>query len=198
MRDYYLDGEERFGFFTSFLYFIAIKIPIFQNLYNFVEQDMLRSHAKVVLDIGTGPGDIALFLAESGFDRVYGIDPSKDMIRIAKLRARKSNNLKFALGSSRRIPFKIKFDVIYTALSFHHWEEKRESLKYLSKFLVNGGEIRIYEYNAHKIRGIHKAMLPSHALKKEELYKIVAETKLKISKVYERGPLMRISLKNKR
>jgi ubiquinone/menaquinone biosynthesis C-methylase UbiE len=196
MADYYLKGEERFGFFNSFLYFVAIKIPVFQNLYRFVEQDMLRSHAKIILDVGTGPGDVALFLAKSGFV-VYAVDPSKDMLRIASLRGGKLNNLKFALGSSRRVPFKVKFDVIYTVLSFHHWEKKRESLNYLSSLLANNGEIRIYEYNAQKIRGIHKATLPSHALKMEELHEIVAKTNLKISKIYEKRPLVRVSLKKK-
>jgi ubiquinone/menaquinone biosynthesis C-methylase UbiE len=197
MKDYYLNGEERFGFFRSFLYFVAIKIPVFQNLYEFVEQDMLKSQAKVILDVGTGPGDIALFLAKTDLYNIYAIDPSKDMIRIAKQRAHGLNNPKFALGSSRYIPFKLKFDVIYTALSFHHWEKKSESLNYISKFLAKDGEIRIYEYNAHKTRGFHKATMSSHALKKEDLAAILAKTELRISKIYEKGPLMRVSLKKK-
>ncbi len=63
MSGYYLDGEEKFGFFTSFLYAMAIKIPVFQNLYDFVERDMLKSKAKVILDVGTGPGDIPIALS---------------------------------------------------------------------------------------------------------------------------------------
>src|SRR5580700_2062493 len=105
MSDYYLDGEEKFGFFSSFLYSMAIKISIFLPFYKFVEQDMMKSKAKIILDVGTGPGNIPIELAEH-FEEIYAIDPSKYMINIAKYRSRNCDNIKLALGSSRYIPFK--------------------------------------------------------------------------------------------
>ncbi len=119
------------------------------------------------------------------------------MIRIAKFKSRNIKNIHFALGSSRHVPFKRKFDMICTVLSFHHWQKKSESLKYLSAFLEKGGEIRIYEYEARKIRGIHRFALPSHAIDKQELYKTARESGLVVYKIHQESALVRISLKKK-
>jgi len=38
----------------------------------------------VILDFGTGPGPLALMLAESGYKRIIGLDINKDMLGVAK------------------------------------------------------------------------------------------------------------------
>lgn len=43
----------------------------------------LGTERRSVLDVGTGPGDIAIYLAEIGHD-VTGVDFSEDMLRRAK------------------------------------------------------------------------------------------------------------------
>ena len=196
MVDYYLKDEERFGPFLSFLYRFAGKFPICKMVYNFVEDDVRKSGARVILDIGTGPGDIPIRLAEDGELKIFATDPSRDMIAIARKKAMGIKNLKFALGSSRCVPFRTKFDLIYSSLSYHHWKRKEESLNYLSKFLVNGGEIRIYEYNMRKLHGF-MGMGRSHALDIREFRKTVKRTGLKIISVHESGRFVRMSLKRR-
>jgi ubiquinone/menaquinone biosynthesis C-methylase UbiE len=106
------------------------------------------------------------------------------MVYIAKRRTKKYKNINIEIGSSRKIPFERKFDIIFSSLSFHHWKEKEESLRYLKGFLRKNGEIRIYEYNKSRLSKIH-APISQHSFSKEEFEKIGKssgmKTKIKIS-----------------
>ncbi len=195
MTGYYLEGEERFGPFTSFLYYFAGKFPLCKKIYRFVENDLKKSGAKTILDVGTGPGDIPIHLAETTKMKVYAIDPSYSMIEIAQRRSKNIRNVKFALGSSRHIPFNMKFDLIYVSSSYHHWQKQRESLNYMAKFLKKNGEIRIYEHNARRIHGFFMKPLKSHAIDVDEFRKTVKKTSLRMKKVYYSGQYVRISLR---
>lgn len=67
---------------------------------------LLETHAKLdVLDVGTGPGLIALQLAEQGH-RVTGIDLSNEMLRIARLKAQaRGLSCSFIEGDAQQLPF---------------------------------------------------------------------------------------------
>jgi ubiquinone/menaquinone biosynthesis C-methylase UbiE len=196
MADYYLEGEERFGPVLSFLYLVAVKFVHINGIYDFVVNDIMEAGVRTVLDVGTGPGDVPIRLAKEGGVNAFGIDPSKDMIGIAVWRSRKMDRVRFATGSSRHVPFKMKFDIICTSISYHHWERKAESLDYLSGFLGKGGEIRIYEFNSRKLRGVARGA-KAHALRMDELRKTAGKTRLRISGVREKGQFIRVSLKRR-
>src|SRR4029078_13046148 len=57
-----------------------------------------------VLDVGCGTGKFARVLAESGLARVWGIDPSPEMLAEARRRVPSSGGLK--LGQAEQIQFK--------------------------------------------------------------------------------------------
>ena len=38
----------------------------------------------IILDVGTGTGSLALMLAESGYERVIGLDINDDMLSVAR------------------------------------------------------------------------------------------------------------------
>lgn len=193
MPDYYLNGEERFGPVTSYLYYFAGKLPLCKKMYDYVVDDVRRSRASVILDIGTGPGDVPLRLAADGRRRIFAIDPSKSMIKIASRHSGGMKNLKFALGSSRHIPFNVKFDMIYTSASYHHWIDKKASLRYINSFLRRNGEIRIYEYNARKLHGFVK-LGRSHALNADKVFEDIQGTGLQIKNINEREQYLRVIL----
>ena len=50
------------------------------------------------------------------------------------------------LGSSREIPFDRKFDLIFTTLSFHHWENRDSSISYILSKLSDRGTFLIIEF----------------------------------------------------
>jgi ubiquinone/menaquinone biosynthesis C-methylase UbiE len=193
MKNYYYKGEEKFGYISSLLYIPLSKISIMKNAYNLVFEDIIKTKFNYILDVGTGIGVVPIMLAKSGkFKKVYGVDPSKYMVNIAKSRS-KGTNAKFILGSSRDIKGVGKFDLIFSMVSFHHWAEKTESLKYLNKFLKKGGEIRIYEFERKNNSFMTKYLIPSHSVTKEELIDIGKTAGFKTKKVIQKGNFIRIT-----
>ena len=69
-----------------------------------------------ILDVGCGPGILALELAKRIENIVTGIDPSKDMIAFAKKCASEENieNVEFRLGSAEKMTemFDNKFEIV--------------------------------------------------------------------------------------
>lgn len=191
--DYYIDGEERFGSLTSFAYVLVSKLPIMKGAYHFVFDDIIRTNFKELLGIGTGTGEIPIMLAKSGkFDRIYGVDPSAYMLRIARSNSKGLACVKFRRGSSRHLGFYRKFDLIFSTISFHHWVGKLQSLRYLSVFLARGGEIRVYEFE----RGgsfIAKHLLPSHSATKRELVGFGKEAGLKVKHVLRKNGFIMVA-----
>lgn len=191
MTDYYLKDEERFGFLSSFAYWIGVKLPDIHRLYLFVLNDLKGKNVADLLDVGTGPADVPIMLAKSGkFGRIYAIDPSLSMLRIAKLRS-KELNIKFGQGSSRSVPFKRTFDIIISSLSFHHWAEKEKSLRYLSGLLKKGGEIRIYEFERSGATGWRRYFISSHSVTKDGMIDVARRSGLTARNILQKDGLIR-------
>ena len=128
--DYYEKGEERFGFISSKIYSIGSSKAM-KSFYSFIAVDIKKYRPKRILDVGAGPGDLALLISKMKNAEVYCVDPSYPMKKIAekKFTRNRIKNVRYELGSSRNIPFNEKFDVIVTTISFHHWKEKEKSIK---------------------------------------------------------------------
>jgi len=187
MKDYCLKGEERFGLFGSWAYSLGIKLCGAKGFYDFVVADLDKKEFDALLDVGTGPADIPIMLVSSKkIKKIYAIDPSKDMLNIAK-RKPKASIIKFGYGSSRYVPFNRKFDAIISTLSFHHWVQKIESLKYLTGFLKKGGQIRIYEFEKKTNTGLLRYFISSHAVTKKEMIDAGKEAGLKVDIVRKGG-----------
>ncbi|EET89735.1 MAG: class I SAM-dependent methyltransferase [Candidatus Micrarchaeales archaeon] len=199
MADYYLKGEEKFGPITSRIYSLfASRIHDILKFYEFVVSDISSSKAKALLDIGTGPGEIPIRLARMNRFEVYAVDPSPAMLSIARGNSTGLKRVHFALGSSRSIPFKIKFDMIISSLSMHHWKEKEESLRYLSKFLSKNGEIRIYEFEREApksgpIGAIKGTVVGHHSLSLKEFKHIAYGSGLKVRSVHRANGFIRVT-----
>jgi len=192
MVDYYLEGEEKFGPITSLAYWLGVKLTGMNKFYSFILDDIKKSKYTELLDVGTGPGYVPVMLAESGMKNLYAIDPSYDMLKIAKRRS-KDLKIRYGIGSSRNVPFKRKFELVISTLSFHHWAKKAESLKYLSRFLKKGGEIRIYEFEREKRKGWTKHFISSHSVSKKEMLDIARKSGLKIRGMVRKGGFIRIA-----
>jgi ubiquinone/menaquinone biosynthesis C-methylase UbiE len=163
--DYYKNGEEKFGVISSRLYSFGSSRSM-QKFYCFISKDIKKEKPKSILDIGAGPGDLAIKLSEIKNTKVFCIDPSVSMKKIAenKFAKRKIKNIEYKLGSSRYIPIKEKFDVIVTTISFHHWKEKESSIRYILKRLNEKGKFIIYEFCYDKLNAIQKMSIGKHSL----------------------------------
>ena len=197
-KDFYLKGEERFGPLSSRLYSV-FAVKGLAGMYSLAINDITRKGAGRILEVGAGPGDLAVKLAERMPEsEVYCIDPSKAMrnIGLKKIKERGLNNMKYFLGSSRNVPLKLKFDVIFSTLSFHHWKDKSGSIAYLTKFLKPNGSIMIYEYDKDKLKTMPKLFMGAHALGRSDIENLHINPGYGI-KTHKKGNFIVLEIKHK-
>lgn len=90
-----------------------------------------------VLDLGTGPGDIAFFSSDALGTRVVGVDASMPMLRMAIDQGHGISRANFCLADAQRLPFADgSFNVVYSNSILHHvsdpvalWREADRVLK---------------------------------------------------------------------
>lgn len=115
---------------------------------------MLDDREAMVIDIGSGPGDLLLALgATAPTARLTGVEPSDEMRKIATERG-----LAIVDGRAEALPFAdASVDLVLSTLSSHHWEDPATAVGEIGRVLRPGGEARIYDlrfagYSAREIR----------------------------------------------
>jgi ubiquinone/menaquinone biosynthesis C-methylase UbiE len=138
---------ESIPFPFSRLYLLAVaRSAFFRDVYVQVARECsaeLRSGA--VLDVGCGPGDLALRLAElrPGL-KVVGIDISADMVRLAARQAAASPHaarLRFERADAANLSGfpDASFEAAVSSISLHHWRRPERVLEELWRVLKPGG-----------------------------------------------------------
>jgi ubiquinone/menaquinone biosynthesis C-methylase UbiE len=104
-----------------------------------------------VLDVGCGTGEVTLLAktrAKNG--KVYGIDPSPEMIAVARKKAaHKSLDIDFRMGVIESLPFPdASIDVVTSSLMMHHLPEqlKTRGLNEIYRVLKLGGRLLIADF----------------------------------------------------
>ncbi|MCK4306983.1 class I SAM-dependent methyltransferase [candidate division WOR-3 bacterium] len=100
-------------------------------------------NVKTILDLGSGTGGHALILAKRGY-YVMGVDRSKEMLEIAKSKAKKENlSIEFIHGNITDIDLHQKFDAIISMFAVISYQTTNSALaggcKVASKHLVSDG-----------------------------------------------------------
>ena len=103
----------------------------------------------VIVDLGTGPGDLALRLARRVPEaRVIGVEPAATMRSLAEARGATSAlpNLSLVAGDAERMPLADRSaDVVVSTLSMHHWADPAAAFAEIARVLRPGGEARIFD-----------------------------------------------------
>jgi|SRR3989344_4444079 len=95
-----------------------------------------------ILDAGCGTGNL-LALLEGYNLKLYGIDTSKEMLKIAKKKLRNSN---LRLAQIENLKFKKKyFDYIFSIDAFHHYSDKEEAMETFYRILKKNGKLIIVD-----------------------------------------------------
>lgn len=163
--------------FSRFYSFFAARSRSSRNTYQYIVNDVSSLGPESILDVGCGPGVLIKMLSDSlPRTKVYGADPSRSMVDIARkmLRNRiEENTVHITIGDSKHIEFDRKFDLIITSMSFHHWDDQKGSLEYLVSLLERGGSIIIYENHRDSSKDSNKKHY--HSMSEKESASIEVE-----------------------
>jgi SAM-dependent methyltransferase len=102
----------------------------------------------VVVDVGCGPGTAVRRARRGGAARAVGIDPSQDMLRLARsiTTLRRMDGIIFREGSAERIPLgSASATVVWAIQSVHHWKDRGQGLQESLRALAPGGRLILAE-----------------------------------------------------
>lgn len=100
-----------------------------------------------VLDLGTGPGFIAIEIARllQGKAQVIGLDLSQAMLEIATENARREGldgSVAWREGNAKSMPFSDgEFDFVVSSGSLHHWEDPPTVFDEIARVLKDDGKL---------------------------------------------------------
>ena len=101
-------------------------------------QALCLDKSKTVLEIGVGTGRLANRTAHN-CSKLVGIDISPGTIEQAKSNLSIHNNIVLIHGDFQKYNFHEKFDVIYSSLTFMHFEDKQEVINKVASLLNDNG-----------------------------------------------------------
>ena len=135
--------------FRAWLYSLIFRSPKTNRL--IVELAELEPSDRT-LDIGCGPGAAVRLAADIVVEgAATGVDRAEAMVDIAQRRSRSHHNAAFRVGSAEALPFDDgAFTVVWTAHSFHHWEDRKAGMAEMRRVLDDGGRALILEQDGKK------------------------------------------------
>ena len=118
----------------------------------------LAPPAARTLDVGCGPGQLSIKLAERGLV-VTGVDLDPEMIERARTNAASADELddapEFMVANAASLPFPdATFDIVVSTMSMHHWDDPAAGLAEIARVLRPTGRALIWD--------LRKGGLPFH------------------------------------
>ena len=108
-----------------------------------------EKNPKIILDIATGTGDLAILMARTNAEKIIGLDISAGMLEVGikKIDARNlSNRIEMMLGDSENMPFADNsFDAITVAFGVRNFEHLEKGLAEILRVLKPNGIFVILE-----------------------------------------------------
>ncbi len=110
----------------------------------------INNRAGNILDIGTGPGRLPIEIAKQIENvKVFGIDLSQDMIKIAKRNADKEgvgDRVEFRVGSAYNTGFEDNsIDLVVSTGTIHHLSKPLTAFNEIYRILRRGGEAWLFD-----------------------------------------------------
>lgn len=109
-----------------------------------------RAISGTIIDVGTGPGRLPIEIAKQVENaKVFGIDLSQDMIKIAKRNADREgvgDRVKFKVGSAYDTGFENNsIDLVVSTETMHHLSKPLNAFNEMYKILKRGGEVWLFD-----------------------------------------------------
>jgi ubiquinone/menaquinone biosynthesis C-methylase UbiE len=118
---------------------------LFGSLFGPIAADIARNAdpSTRVLEVGSGPGHLAIRLSSEHRLNVTGVDLDPAMVERARANASASPeavNATFVVGDAAALPFSDRsFDLVVSTLSMHHWAKPTAGLAEIRRVLRPGG-----------------------------------------------------------
>ncbi|KAF2329675.1 bifunctional demethylmenaquinone methyltransferase/2-methoxy-6-polyprenyl-1,4-benzoquinol methylase UbiE [Flavobacterium ginsenosidimutans] len=104
---------------------------------------------KVILDIATGTGDLAILLSQTNAEKIIGLDISAGMLEVGKKKVEEkklSNVIELVLGDSENMPFEDNyFDAITVGFGVRNFENLEKGFAEILRVLKPNGVFVILE-----------------------------------------------------
>ena len=104
---------------------------------------------KIILDIATGTGDLAILMAQTNAEKIIGLDISAGMLEVGKKKVEEkklSNTIDLVLGDSESIPFEDNyFDAITVGFGVRNFENLEKGFGEILRVLKPNGVFVILE-----------------------------------------------------
>jgi SAM-dependent methyltransferase len=129
----------------------ALVASVLEGFYARAASEVAAAHpGGNVLEVGSGPGRLAVQLAREAPDTTLtGVDISDAMVERAARRAAGaglSERVRFEVGDVGALPLADQeFDGVMSTLSLHHWPDPARGLAEIYRVLKPDGEARIYD-----------------------------------------------------
>lgn len=108
-----------------------------------------KNQPKVILDVATGTGDLAILMTQTGAEKIYGLDISAGMLDVGRQKIAQKNmnhQIEMILGDSESIPFDDNyFDAITVAFGVRNFENLEVGLSEILRVLKPNGTFVILE-----------------------------------------------------
>jgi len=103
------------------------------------------------VDLGTGPGTLSVELGRLLPEaKIIGIDPSSEMLEIARMNAHESgiSNFETRTGRAEEMPVEANSaDLVVSQFSLHEWENPQKGLSEVFRVLRPGGSFVVRDLN---------------------------------------------------
>jgi demethylmenaquinone methyltransferase/2-methoxy-6-polyprenyl-1,4-benzoquinol methylase len=107
------------------------------------------TNPKIILDIATGTGDLAILMTQTKAEKIIGLDISAGMLEVGKKKVADknlSNVIDLVLGDSENIPFEDNyFDAITVGFGVRNFENLEKGFSEILRVLKPGGVFVILE-----------------------------------------------------
>ena len=114
-----------------------------------VLQMVAKSNPKIILDIATGTGDLAILMAQTNAEKIIGLDISAGMLKVGEKKIADKNlssTIEMILGDSENMPFEDNcFDAITVAFGVRNFETLEKGLAEILRVLKPNGVFVILE-----------------------------------------------------
>jgi demethylmenaquinone methyltransferase/2-methoxy-6-polyprenyl-1,4-benzoquinol methylase len=107
------------------------------------------SKPKIILDIATGTGDLAILMAQSNAEKIVGLDISAGMLEVGRKKVEEkklSDRIELVLADSENIPFEDNyFDAITVSFGVRNFENLEKGFAEILRVLKPNGVFVILE-----------------------------------------------------